>query len=68
MKNFTEEYRALCFEFYEASGMYNNALKRLPMCTEARRILELQYSEIVKCAEKLRLLQKEELYEKGNKD
>ncbi len=65
MKDFTKEYRTLCFEFYEGTGMYNNALKRLPMCAEARSLLELQYTEIVKCAEKLRLLQREEIGEKS---
>ena len=65
MRDFTKEYRDLCFEFYEATAMCNNALQRLPTCVEGRDLLEIQFAGIAKCAEKLRLLQQEELYAKS---
>ena len=45
--------------------MYNNALQKLPTCIEGRELLEIQFAGIAKCAEKLRLLQQEELYAKS---
>ena len=65
MRDFAKEYRELCFEFYEATAMYNNALQKLPTCIEGRELLEIQFAGIAKCAEKLRLLQQEELYAKS---
>lgn len=64
MKDFTKEYRDLCFDFFDATGQINNALRKLPMCIDARVLLELQHEGITQCAQKLRNLQREEMGEK----